>query len=74
MAIKVKLLQKTISKGRKSLYLDFWPAISNPSTGEMTRREFLKMYVYEKPRTAIEKLHNFGAVETRRGYPTEKRE
>lgn len=58
MAIKVKLLQKTISKGRKSLYLDFYPAIPNPATGEMTRREFLKMYVYEKPRTAIEKQHN----------------
>ncbi len=58
MAIKVKLLQKPISKGRKSLYLDFWPAIPNPATGEMTRRDFLKMYIYEKPRTAIEKQHN----------------
>ncbi len=58
MAIKVKLLQKSISKGRKSLYLDFWPAIPNPATGEMTRREFLKMYIYERPRTAIDKQHN----------------
>lgn len=58
MAIKVKLLQKSISKGRKSLYLDFYPAIPHPATGESTRREFLKMYIYEKPRTAIDKQHN----------------
>ncbi len=58
MAIKVKLLQKPISKGRKSLYLDFWPAILHPATGEPTRREFLKMYIYEKSRTAGEKQHN----------------
>ncbi len=58
MAIKVKLLQKPISKGRKSLYLDFWPAISHPATGEPTRREFLKMYIFEKARAAGERQHN----------------
>ncbi|MCL2561581.1 MAG: site-specific integrase [Rikenellaceae bacterium] len=58
MAIKVKLLQKKISQGRKSLYLDFYPAIPNPQTGEKTRREFLKMYIHEKPSTALDKQHN----------------
>lgn len=47
MAIKVTLRQKPISKGRSSLYLDFYPAVLNFETGELTRREFLKMYVHE---------------------------
>ena len=46
MAIKVKLRQKPISKGRQSLYLDFYPGIPHPQTGEPTRREFLNMYLY----------------------------
>ena len=47
MAIKVTLRQKPISKGRSSLYLDFYPAVLNIETGELTRREFLKMYVQD---------------------------
>lgn len=47
MAIKVKLRKKPISKGRSSLYLDFYPAVLNFETGELTRREFLKKYVDE---------------------------
>ena len=46
MAIKVTLRQKLISKGRKSLYLDFYPPIPHPITGEPTRREFLNMYLF----------------------------
>jgi len=55
---KVTLREKSISKGRKSLYLDFYPAILNPDTGKRTRRQFLKMYILEKPRGPIEKQHN----------------
>jgi integrase len=58
MSTKVKLRQKKISKGRKSLYLDFYPAIPHPETGEPTRREFLGLYVFEKPKTPIDKVHN----------------
>jgi integrase len=58
MAIKVKLLQKSISGNRQSLYLDFYPAIPHPQTGAPTRREFLKMYIYDKPKDGIEKQHN----------------
>lgn len=58
MAIKVKLRQKNISKKRKSLYLDFYPAIPHPETGEPTRREFLKMYLFENPKTPFDKQHN----------------
>ena len=58
MAIKVKLRDKDISGNRKSLYLDFYPAITHPETGEPTRREFLKMYLFNKAKNPIDKLHN----------------
>jgi len=70
MAIKVKLRQKAISGNRQSLYLDFYPAIPHPETGEPTRREFLNMYLFnevEKDKTGrlkkvkltpIDKQHN----------------
>lgn len=45
MAIKVKLRQKPISGNRESLYLDFYPAVPHPETGEPTRREFLGLYI-----------------------------
>jgi integrase len=58
MATKVKLRQKPISGNRQSLYLDFYPAIIHPETGEPTRREFLRLYIYEKPKRPIDKQHN----------------
>lgn len=58
MAIKVKLREKKISGNRQSLYLDFYPAIPHPETGEPTRREFLKMYLFDKPKDFIDKQHN----------------
>jgi integrase len=58
MATKVSLRQKKISKGRKSLYLDFYPPIPHPETGEPTRREFLGLYIFEKPKTPFDKTHN----------------
>lgn len=70
MATKVKLRQKSISGNRQSLYLDFYPAILHPETNEMTRREFLGLYVNsesyvdEKGRTKkivlspVDKQHN----------------
>ena len=58
MATKVKLRQKAISGNRQSLYLDFYPAIPHPETGEPTRREFLGLYIYEKPKTPVDKQHN----------------
>ena len=45
MSIKVKLREKKISGNRQSLYLDFYPAITHPETGEPTRREFLGLYI-----------------------------
>lgn len=48
MATKIKLLQKSISGNRQSLYLDFWPPIINEATNEATRREFLGLYLYDE--------------------------
>ncbi len=58
MAIKVKLRQKKISGNRQSLYLDFYPPIPHPETGEPTRREFLGIYLFDKPKNQLDKQHN----------------
>ena len=58
MAIKVKLLQKAISGNRKTLYLDFYPAIPNPKTGKSTRREFLGLYLFDKTTNLTNKQQN----------------
>lgn len=55
---KVKLRQKQISGDRKSLYLDFYPAIKNSKTGELTRRQFLGLYIFDNPKNPIDKQHN----------------
>jgi len=58
MATKVKLRHKPISKGRKSLYLDFYPPILNTDSGKNTRRDFLGLYLFSKPKSSLEKQHN----------------
>jgi len=58
MATKVTLREKKISKGRKSLYLDFYPPILNLKTGKPTRREFLGIYIYEKATSPLDKQYN----------------
>jgi hypothetical protein len=40
MSIKVKLRKKAISGNRHSLYLDFYPEVPHPKTGEPTRGNF----------------------------------
>jgi hypothetical protein len=42
---KVTLRFKLLDTGKESLYLDYYPAISDPETGNPTRRKFLQMYV-----------------------------
>jgi len=55
---KVKIRIKSISKGRHSLYLDYYPPILHPDTGKPTRREFLKLFTYDKPKTEFDRQHN----------------
>ena len=40
----VTLRQKPLRNDRISLYLDYYPAIRNPYTMKMSRREFLGIY------------------------------
>ena len=58
MATKVKLRQRAISNNRQSLYLDFYPPIPHPVTGEPTRREFLGLYLLDNPKTPFDKQIN----------------
>lgn len=56
MITKVKLRQKSISKGRKSLYLDFYPPIPiKGKKNETTRRQFLNLFIPIKPKNPLEK-------------------
>ena len=59
----VSLRQKPIANGRASLYLDFFPEIISAKTGKPTRREFLKIYIYLKPKNEVEKTHNKSILE-----------
>jgi integrase len=63
MGIKVSLRKKKISKGRLSLYLDFYPAIINPRNGKLTRREFLGQYILQSPKTPSERINNKETIE-----------
>jgi len=56
--IKVFLREKKLKHGKKGLYLDFYPPIINPERSKQTRREHLRLYVYERPKTETEKDHN----------------
>lgn len=58
MTTKVTLRQKTITKGRESLYLDFYPPIPHPKTGEPTRREFLGLYIFSNDKPTLNETHN----------------
>ena len=50
-AIKVTLREKPMKDGMKSLYLDFYPAVKDFTTGKDTRREFLGLYIYTPIKT-----------------------
>ena len=54
---KVTVRQAKLKNGMISLYLDFYPAIRNPKTMKMSRREFLGIYIYANPKNQME--HEF---------------
>jgi hypothetical protein len=58
MAIKIALRKRPISGKRQSIYLDFDPAVINPKNGEETRRESLKMDVFDNKRSPRNKIRN----------------
>ena len=54
----VTLRQRPIRNGRISLYLDYYPAVRNPKTMQLSRREYLGFYIYATPKNAIELDYN----------------
>ena len=58
MLTKVKLRQKPLADGKLSLYLDFYPPITDQMTGKKTRREFLQLHIWEKPKGSLQRQHN----------------
>ncbi len=55
---KVFLREKKLMHGKRGLYLDFYPPITHPETLKETRREHLRLDIFEKPKTDLEKEHN----------------
>lgn len=56
--IKVFLREKKLKHGKRGLYLDYYPPIFDRDTQKQTRREHLRLYVYEKPKSELERDHN----------------
>ena len=69
MATKVKLRQKAISGNRQSLYLDLYPPITNPETGEPTRREFLNLFLFNEIEIVEQKYFDVNGKEQKRVVP-----
>ncbi|WP_319503743.1 site-specific integrase [Bacteroides graminisolvens] len=42
---KVTLRFRMLGTGKETLYLDYYPGVENPKTGELMRREYLGLYV-----------------------------
>lgn len=50
--------QRLYDSRRISLYLDYYPAIHNPETMQMTRQEYLGIYLYAHPKNEMERSFN----------------
>ncbi|MDB5287367.1 MAG: site-specific integrase [Mucilaginibacter sp.] len=55
---RVHLRKKAISKDRHSWYLDFSPPLRNAKTGKAQRFEFLELFTYDRPASALQRQHN----------------
>ena len=58
LCTKVTVRKRAIKNGQLSLYLDFYPAIRNPRTGRLSRREYLGIYIYAHPKEKFEIQYN----------------
>ena len=58
LCTKVTVRKRPIKNGQLSLYLDFYPAIRNPRTGKLSRREYLGIYIYAHPKEKFEVQYN----------------
>ena len=58
LCTKVTVRKRPIKNGQTSLYLDFYPAIRNPKTGKLSRREYLGIYIYTNPTEKFQQEYN----------------
>ena len=58
LCTKVTVRKRPIKNGQTSLYLDFYPAIRNPKTGKLSRREYLGLYIYTNPAEKFQQEYN----------------
>lgn len=55
---KVFLRKRPYAGGKLSLYLDYYPAIRNPHTNKMTRRETLGIVIFANPANEMQRRFN----------------
>jgi hypothetical protein len=69
MGTKVSLRKKPISGNRQSLYLDFYPPIKYPDTRQLTRREFLNLFIFNEFETEEQIYFDANGKEKKRIIP-----
>lgn len=62
--IRVELRQRKRENGRSSLFLDYYPPIKDQKTGKEKRQEFLKLYIWDKPKGQAQKDFNKSVLQT----------
>jgi integrase len=53
-----KLRERKMLNGKSSLYIDYYPLVFNPMKKTYIRHEFLKLHVFDEPKTQFEKMQN----------------
>ncbi len=66
---KVFLRRRPYAGGKVSLYLDYYPAIRNPHTNKMTRRETLGIVIFAEPANEMQRRFQSGNGGESRGHP-----
>lgn len=69
---KVTLRKRLLPSGKITLYLDYYPAIRDPKTNKMSRREYLGIYLVGKPRTAEDRELNKEKLITAEGIRAQR--
>lgn len=57
-SVNISLRKAKMKNNKSSLYLDFYPPITNLASGKTTRRQYLGIHIYTIPKTKEEKQHN----------------
>jgi hypothetical protein len=55
---RVTLRRKTLTSGRISFYLDYYPPIQHPRDRKLVRKEYLKLYMVSEPRNEVDRNFN----------------